>query len=116
MHAGVDKASAVVGEQVTFSIYGYRDTAAPDFDVGAEHEASAADFARQPLMPTKDKEAPRIGFAAIAGKIREVRLLGRWALFPLHTGDLTIGPMTGGVVARPQFRAPSARPKPFAFT
>ncbi len=23
-----------------------------------------------------------------------MRLLGRWALFPLHTGDLTIGPMT----------------------
>jgi hypothetical protein len=94
VHAGVDKTSAVVGEQVTFSIYGYRDTSAPDVDVAAEHEASAADFVRQPLMPVKDKEAPHVGFASIAGKIWEVRLLGRWALFALHTGDLTIGPMT----------------------
>jgi hypothetical protein len=94
VHAGVDKVTAVVGEQVTFSIYGYRDASVPEVDVSAEHEASAPGFVRQPLMSTKDKEAPHVGFASIAGKIWDVRLLGRWALFPLHTGDLTIGPMT----------------------
>jgi hypothetical protein len=108
VHATVDKATAVVGEQVTLSIYEYKDAAGPEVDGQAEHEASVADFVKQPLVQSKDKEQPHVGYAAIGGKIWDVRLIGRWALFPLHTGDLTIGPMSVAL-SRPRNLAGTTR-------
>ncbi|MGA2450727.1 MAG: BatD family protein [Polyangiaceae bacterium] len=108
VHASVDKTAAVVGEQVTLSIYEYKDTAAPEVDGQAEHEASVADFVKQPLAQSKDKEQPHVGYASIAGKVWDVRLIGRWALFPLHAGDLSIGPMSVAL-SRPRNLAGTSR-------
>jgi oxygen tolerance protein BatD len=92
LHATVDKTTAVVGEQVTFSVYLYRDPMHADPELEEGHEATAADFAKQPLT-RDDQEAPHVGFASIGARTWEVKLLRRWALFPLHRGDLAIGPM-----------------------
>ncbi len=108
LHATVDKSTAVVGEQVTYSVYAYSDTAERvEVDGEAGHEATVADFVKHPLL-REDQEPPRLGYASVAGRIWEVKLLRRWALFPLRTGDLSIGPMRLNVV-RPQSAAGSAR-------
>jgi hypothetical protein len=105
LHATVDKTSAVVGEQVTFSVYEYIDVAAMglELDDEASHDATAADFVKHPLM-REDQDAVSAGYASIAGRTWAVKLVRRWALFPLHGGDLAIGPMAV-VVARPRSSA-----------
>jgi hypothetical protein len=98
LHATVDKAAAVVGEQVTLSVYRYVDTGAGrvEIDEGV-HDPTVPDFVRHPLL-REEQEAPLAGYASVGGRTWEVRLLRRWALFPLHAGDLTIGPMQLNVV------------------
>jgi hypothetical protein len=95
LHATVDKATVAVGEQVTFSIYQYVDTASHGGSLDAEdaHDATAADFAKHVLL-REDQASPLEGLAAAGGRTWEVRLLRRWALFPLRAGNLTIGPMS----------------------
>jgi len=85
----VDKTRAVVGEQVTLSIYQYTRSGAPDaVDV---HEATTSDFfQRSMLTPGTDPE-PRS--AQVGEHTWRVELLRRIALFPLKTGRLEIGPM-----------------------
>ena len=108
LHATVDKTSAVVGEQITYSVYQYVDVAERyEVDEEGVHDSTAPEFVKHPLV-REDQEAPRVGFASAGGRTWEVRLLRRWALFPLHTGDLTIGPMRLNVV-RPQSAAGPAR-------
>ena len=95
LHATVDKTSPVVGEQVIFSVYEYLDWEDPrgiEIDPSDAHEPTAADFVKHSLQP-EEKDAPLVGFASIAGHTWRVVLIRRWALFPLRTGDLTIGPM-----------------------
>ena len=109
LHATLDKATAVVGEPLTFTVYEYADVSAGDIEVDAEavHDPQAADFVKHPLV-AEDKEAPVAGYASVGGRIWLVKIVRRWALFPLHSGDLAIGPMSVTLV-RP--RAAAGQPR-----
>jgi len=95
LHATVDKTSAVVGEQVTFSVLEYRDLASSGIEVDEEdlHDAQVADFVKHALE-REDQEPSLVGFASIGGKTWVVKLVRKWALFPLRAGDLAITPMS----------------------
>lgn len=93
LHATIDKRRAVVGEQVTLTVYLYIDTSeGGSLDFSDVHEATAADFIKRTLAE-EDASKP-IGYATVDGKLWSVRLLRRWALFPLKSGELDIGPMS----------------------
>jgi hypothetical protein len=94
LHATIDKTAPIVGEQVTLSVYQYLDTTTAT-DVGADdvHEPAVAEFVKHPLVQD-NQEPPLAGYASIGGRIWQVRLAFRWALFPLRAGDLVIGPMS----------------------
>jgi hypothetical protein len=97
IHATVDKTSAVVGEQVTFSIFLYVDADDREPDFNDVHEASVSDFVKRSLLD--DENNPKTaGHAKVGGRIWTVKLVRRFALFPLKAGTLAIGPMTLGVV------------------
>jgi hypothetical protein len=89
LRAVVTPARPVVGEQVTLKIYAYGGRGG--FSISGETEPSRADFLAYSIVDSPLKEdavRARIGeqdFIAI--KMREL------ALFPLHAGDLVIGPM-----------------------
>ncbi len=96
LHATIDKPRAVVGEQVTLTVYLYVDdqTSEPEFqDV---HEVTAGDFLKKPLVED-ERSLKLVGYAEVAGRRYAVQLLRKTALFPLKAGDLEIGPMTVGV-------------------
>jgi hypothetical protein len=99
LHATTDKASAVVGEQVTYSVYEYIDSSATNLEVDGEdvHDSQAADFVKHPLL-REDQEAVLVGHASVGGRTWDVKLVRRWALFPLRSGDLVIGPMSVGLL------------------
>ena len=92
LHAEVDKTQAVVGEQVTYSVYLYVDAeqAEPRFE--DIHESGTSDFLRQAIVP-EDKLPKVLGHAPIAGRLWVAKLLRKVALFPLKTGTLVITPM-----------------------
>jgi hypothetical protein len=97
LHALVDKTSAVVGEQVTFYVYIYVDADDREPDFNDVHEATVSDFVKRSLL--EDESNPRsIGHARVGGRIWSVKLVRKWALFPLKTGDLIIDPMSLAVV------------------
>jgi hypothetical protein len=108
LHAAVDKTTAVVGEPIVFSAYEYIDSGASNLEVDeAEvHDADVVDFVKRPLL--KDDDASLAGYASIGGRTWMVRLVRRWALFPLRTGDVTIGPMSVGL-SRPRSVAGTKR-------
>jgi hypothetical protein len=94
LHATIDKPSAVVGEQVTYTVYIYIDTQnAHDLDLADPHEAPANDFVKRSLQADDSKLTP-LGYAEINGRLYAVQLLRKLALFPLKTGDLDVGEMT----------------------
>jgi hypothetical protein len=100
LHATIDKASAVVGEQVTFSVYEYLDVGAADEAAAEEaHDARVDDFVKHVLL-REDQDAVLAGYATVGGRTWIVKLVRRWALFPLRTGDLEIGPLSE-TLARP---------------
>ena len=93
LHATVDKPSAVVGEQVTFSVYEYLDVGASDVAIDDDaRDAQVPDFVKHPLH-ADDQDAVLAGYATAGGRTWIVKLVRRWALFPLKSGDLLIGPM-----------------------
>lgn len=97
LHGLVDKTAAVVGEQVTFYVYIYVDSDDREPDFNDVHEATVSDFVKQSLL--EDESNPRsVGHARVADRIWSVKLVRKWALFPLKTGDLAIEPMTLAVV------------------
>jgi hypothetical protein len=103
LHATVDASSAVVGQQVTFSVYTYEDLAIEGklaFDGSAWREATAAEFVKHEFLRS-DQDSILAGFADVGGHLWKVSLVTRWALFPIHQGDLTIDPMSV-VLVRPQ--------------
>ncbi len=103
LHATVDKTSCVVGEPVVFSVFEYLDTTASggvEVDESDVHDATAADFVKHPLL-REDQDAQLSGFGSVSGRPWQVKLVRRWALFPLHAGDLAIGPMSV-TVTRPR--------------
>jgi hypothetical protein len=93
LHATIDKTAAVIGEQVTLTVYAYLDLNAPEADKDDLREVQASDFVRHSLL-REEQQAPQAGFASVAGRTYQVLVFRRWALFPLRTGDLTIGPMS----------------------
>ena len=94
LHATIDKPSAVVGEQVTYSVFIYIDTQLTrDLELADPHEAPASDFVKRSLQ-ADDTKLTTVGYADVGGHLFAVGLLRRLALFPLKTGDLDIGEMT----------------------
>lgn len=92
LHAVVDKPRAVVGEQVTLSVYLY---SLPDAQLGSAqdvHVPSAPDFTRQPLF--ENARVKNMGRAQVGDRAWDVELILKDALFPVKTGKLTIGPLS----------------------
>jgi hypothetical protein len=101
LHATVDKTSAVVGEQVTYSLYRYFDRTAGknvEIDEADTHEPAVADFLKRPIM-RDDQDAVLEGDVVIGDHVWQVVREKRWALFPLRSGDLEIGPESVTVVS-----------------
>ncbi len=92
LHATVDKTQAVVGEQVTLSVYIYADVTQSDPQLADPHEAGTSDFLRRSLLKD-DASVEHTGYARVGGRTYVVALLRKYALFPLHAGDLQITPM-----------------------
>ena len=92
LRAVVNPPSAVVGEQVTLSVYlyireGFREPNGVD-----EHDGSAPDFLTHDLMNPSAPPNPK--HVLINGARWQVLTQGKRALFPLKAGDLPIGPTT----------------------
>src|SRR5581483_863931 len=92
LHATVDKTRAVVGEQVTLTVYLYQDPFQHAGQPADVHEATATDFAKRPLI--EDQRALPAGNAMVGGKPWVVSIVRKDALFPLKSGRLLIEPMT----------------------
>jgi hypothetical protein len=93
LHAKVDKTQAVIGEQVTVEIYVYIEAGERSAELTDVHEATADDFVKRSLVDDDAPDKPT-SRANVGGRLYGVKLLRKWALFPLKTGDLTIGPMS----------------------
>ncbi|MCC6646793.1 MAG: BatD family protein [Polyangiaceae bacterium] len=98
----LDKPRAVVGEQVTASVYLYAQPRV--FQPLDPHEPTAPDFFQRPI-PGGEGEAHQL---VLGGARWTVQLIRRVALFPLHAGDLVIGPMSVTLVG-PGFRGGGIR-------
>lgn len=101
LHATVDKPSAVVGEQVIFTVYEYRDVSAIGVQAEENHDPQVADFVKHSLL-RDDQDRPVVGFASIGGRTWQVLTLRRWALFPLRAGNLEITPLNETIVSARQ--------------
>jgi len=97
LHAIVDKPAAIVGEQVTYSVYLYVDPDQHEPDFNDVHEATAADFLKQNLIDD-GKDSQPVQYASVGGKIWGAKLIRKWGLFPLKNGLLEIGSMRLAVV------------------
>jgi hypothetical protein len=93
LHATIDKPNAVVGEQVTLAVYLYEDPYARQGRPGDVHEATANEFVKRSLMDDESR-AVGVGTALVGGKLWNVKLIRKNALFPLKTGHLAIEPMS----------------------
>ena len=93
LHALVDKKSAVVGEQVTLSVYLYEDLYSQVGRTSDVHEATAADFVKHSLLQDETR-ATYVGTTMIQGKPWTVKLVRKNALFPIKVGRLSISPMS----------------------
>ncbi len=93
LHATIDKTRAVVGEQVTLTVYLYEDIRARQGRPSDVHEATATDFVKRSLLQDETR-AVSVGIAMVGGRPWSVKLVRKNALFPLKTGRLMIGPMS----------------------
>lgn len=93
LHATVDKTRAVVGEQVTHTVYLYVEASTREPQIGDVHEAPAAAFLKKSLLES-DNEARHVGLAKVGDQLFEVKLVRKVALFPLKAGKLPIGVMS----------------------
>lgn len=93
LHATVDKTRAVIGEQITLSVYLYEDPYARQGRAGDVHEATATEFVKRSLLEDETR-AVGLGTALVGGKLWNVKLVRKNALFPLKTGKLAIEPMS----------------------
>lgn len=93
LHSVIDKYRAVVGEQVTLTVYLYEDPYAHQGRPGDVHEPTANDFVKRSLIEDETR-AVGLGTASVGGKPWNVKLVRKNALFPLKTGRLVIEPMS----------------------
>ena len=93
LHATIDKARAVIGEQITLNVYLYEDPYARQGRPGDVHEATANEFVKRSLLEDETR-AVGVGTARVGGKLWNVKLVRRNALFPLKMGHLAIEPMS----------------------
>lgn len=98
----VDKPRAVVGEQVTASVYLYAQPRM--FQPLDPHEPTTPDFFQRPISGNEGEAKPIM----LGGGRWSVQLIRRVALFPLRAGDLEVGPMTVTLVG-PGFRGGGIR-------
>ncbi len=90
--AKADRASAVVGEQVTQTVLLYANARLQDPQFSDLHEAPAPQFLRQSLLD--DAQPPKLlALARVGGELYRVYQLRKVALFPLTPGALRIGAM-----------------------
>lgn len=99
LHATIDKTRAVVGEQVTHTVYLYTDVQAPAGSPHDVHEATATDFVKRSLEQD-ETHLTGVGNALVGGRVWAVQRVRRSALFPLKSGRLVIEPMTLAVGTR----------------
>lgn len=92
LHATIDKTQAVVGEQISLSVWVYADVTSTDPELSDPHEVGTSEFLRQPLL-NPNATIERTGFGRAGTHTYAVALLRKWALFPLHAGELEITPM-----------------------
>jgi BatD DUF11 like domain len=101
----VDKKSAVVGQQISFSIYVYRRIRPPQ--ILSNHDAPLTDFLRVQLAKNPGTDQPV--YAMVGGTRYVAELVDQMAIFPLHGGDLHTGQVRftfiGGTLRTPTERA-----------
>ncbi len=88
LRAVVSPKEVVLGQQVTLSVYAYG--ARGRFREGAPREPRRTDFYSYPLVENSGRQ--RLYSAEIDGRRYQAVLIRRFALFPLKTGALEIGP------------------------
>lgn len=91
--AVTDKTSAVVGEQVTLSIYLYSRVRVEWTDV---HEPSLSGFFRRDLMRPGD--VPEVHRLSIGGIPWRAQQVFKAAIFPLRTGELDVGKESASIL------------------
>jgi hypothetical protein len=96
LRAVTDKQAAVVGEQVTLTVYVYSRVNA--LELTDPHEPSIPDFFRRDLIAPHTQPDPR--GVTIAGVPWRVQAIYKAALFPLRAGDLPIGAMQATIIGR----------------
>ena len=93
LHAVVDKTRAVVGEQVTLTVYLYEDPYERQAQPRDVHEPVANDFVKKALIEDETRTL-NLGTAMVGDRQWGVKLLRKSALFPLKSGKLVIEPMS----------------------
>ena len=93
LHATIDKFSAVVGEQVTLTVFMYEDPFAHQGQPTDVHEANTSDFLKRSVSE-EDMTTKTLGYANVGGKQWRVKQIRKSALFPFKTGHLAIDPMS----------------------
>lgn len=96
LHAVADKTRAVVGEQITISIYRYTQPRAFTGNPGPS-PMTFQDFLRYSLVP--DGAAQTTQHASAGGRTFRVRLIDRYAVIPLKAGRLQTGSYVESYVA-----------------
>jgi hypothetical protein len=89
LHAVVDKTDAVVGEQITYSVYLYFRVS---YEMSERSDPKYADFLRFPMLP--DPASTKSVYTRVAGRRYGARLIERVALIPLTAGKLHVGSMS----------------------
>ncbi len=92
------------------SIYEYVDVDARSIEADPQsiHDPDVTDFVKRPIK-RDDQDTPTVGNASAGRRVTwKVNLVHRWALFPLHSGDLTIGPMSMMLVRPASVAGPRA--------
>jgi hypothetical protein len=109
LHATVDKSQAIVGEQITLAVYLYEDPYTRQGRPNDVHEPTANEFLKRTLLED-DALGTSAGTALVGGRVWNVKLVRKSALFPLKTGRLPIEPMT---ITLPQSLGPRAAERLF---
>jgi len=89
LHAVADKQAAVVGEQITYSVYLYFRVS---YEMSERSDPKYADFLRFPILT--DPASTKSVYTRVNDKRYGARLVERVALIPLNAGKLHVGTMS----------------------